>query len=62
MARSDAALAAKPSAAIEHPNFFQLQGDGIHVTYSTLGFDAKPHFSYQDAAQNIQFSGDQIRR
>jgi hypothetical protein len=48
-------------AQIKHPNLFQLSGDGIHVTYSTSGFDGKPHFSYHDAHQNKQFTGDQIR-
>ena len=62
MAHSSAALAAKSATALEHPNFFQLQGDDIHVTYSTSGFDGKPHFGYQDPLQSKQFSGDQIRK
>jgi hypothetical protein len=42
------------------PNIYDLQGDGIHVTYSTTSFDGKPHFHYQDAFQSKQFIGDQI--
>ena len=44
------------------PNFYDLNGNNIHITYSTSGFDGKPHFTYQDAKQNMSFSGDQIRR
>jgi len=42
------------------PNLYQLQGGGIHVTYSTTGFDGKPHFTYQDPQGSHNFSGDQI--
>ena len=43
------------------PNFFQLQGGSLHITYSTTGIDGKPHFSYQNGPQSLSFSGDQIR-
>jgi hypothetical protein len=43
------------------PDLYQVQGRGIHVTYSTSGFDGKPHFDYQDAHQTLHFVGDQIR-
>ena len=49
---------AKPPA--KHPNLFELSGGTIHATYSTSGFDGKPHFSYQDAIQSKSFTGDQI--
>jgi hypothetical protein len=49
------------SMADATPNLYQVQGHGIHVTYSTTGFDAKPHFDYQDANQTLHFEGDQIR-
>src|SRR5262245_13548259 len=52
----------KPAVvASRQPNLYQLSGDGIEVTYSTSGFDGKPHLSYQDAMQSKQFAGDQIR-
>ena len=44
------------------PNFYQLSGHHLNVTYSTSGIDGKPHFSYQDLHQTLSFSGDQIRR
>jgi len=42
-------------------NLFQVSGDGIQITYSSNGFDGKPHFNYHDAHQSKAFSGDQIR-
>jgi hypothetical protein len=44
------------------PNSYDLSGHHLHVTYSTSGIDGKPHFSYQDLHQTLDFSGDQIRR
>src|SRR5262249_4278839 len=44
-----------------HPNLYQLQGKHLHVSYSTSGFDGRPHFTYQDAHQNLNFAGDDIR-
>ncbi|MBS0424399.1 MAG: hypothetical protein JSR71_08245 [Proteobacteria bacterium] len=44
------------------PNMYVLSGKNIHVSYSTSGFDGKPHFTYQDLHQTHSFSGDQIRR
>jgi len=43
-------------------NLFQLHGAGIHITYSTSGIDGRPHFSYQDAHQKLNFSGNEIQR
>ena len=43
------------------PNLYTLSGKHIHITYSTSGFDAKPHFNYQDPQQTLNFSGDEIR-
>jgi hypothetical protein len=60
MAQAASALKAQPAAPLKHPNLFQAQGDGIHIGYATSGFDGKPHFSYQDAVQSLQFTGDQI--
>lgn len=44
----------------QSPNLYELQGDGVHITYSTTSFDGKPHFNYQDALQSRLFVGDQI--
>src|ERR1700686_226513 len=44
------------------PNHYQLQGDHLHVTYSTTSFGGKPQLSYQDASQSLNFTGDQIRK
>src|SRR4051794_30973025 len=43
------------------PNLYTLSGKYIHITYSTTGFDGKPHFTYQDPQQTINFSGNEIR-
>jgi len=64
MATSAAAQAPSPAptpAPIRHPNLFDLAGGGIHVTYSTTSITGKPIFSYHDATQSKQFTGDQIR-
>jgi hypothetical protein len=45
----------------KEPNFFQLSGYGIRLSYSTSGFDGKPHFSYQSAHLSKSFIGDEIR-
>ena len=43
------------------PNSYDLSGHHLHVTYSTSGFDGKPHFSYQDPSRSLSFTGDEIR-
>ncbi|MDD5034484.1 MAG: hypothetical protein PHE55_06965 [Methylococcaceae bacterium] len=57
----NSSLATAASFRTSAPNQFELQGGNVHVTYSTTGFDGKPHFSYQDSKQTLNFSGDQIR-
>ena len=42
------------------PNLYQLQGSGIHVTYSTGGFGSKLNFTYQDAQGSQSFSDSQV--
>lgn len=44
------------------PNHYDLSGKRLHVVYSTTGIDGKPHFSYQDVQQTLNFSGDEIRQ
>jgi hypothetical protein len=41
-------------------NLFQLQGRGIHVTYSATSFSGQPLFQYQDEHGTQNFHGDQI--
>jgi hypothetical protein len=50
-----------PPVATQTPNLYRLHGHNLQVTYSTSGFDGKPHFQYHDALQTLHFSGDQIR-
>jgi hypothetical protein len=55
-----------PAIEFVAPNLYDLSGrlpggHTLHVTYSTRGFDGKPHLSYQDGTQGLSFSGDQIR-
>lgn len=56
---AQAQLATPP--ALKHPNFFELAGDGISVTYSLTDFGGRPVLSYHDAFQSKSFVGDQIR-
>jgi hypothetical protein len=54
--------ASKPAnQATQPPNLYQLSGKHLNITYSTSGIDGKPHFSYQDLQQALNFTGDQIR-
>jgi hypothetical protein len=54
-----------PTTDLVTPNLYQLSGGhgqhAIHITYSTSGFDGKPHFSYQDDSQGLSFAGTDIR-
>jgi hypothetical protein len=56
---------AVPGTDLVTPNLYQLSGTAgghaIQITYSTTGFDGKPHFSYQDGAQGLSFAGSDIR-
>ncbi|MCF4969809.1 hypothetical protein [Nostoc sp. CMAA1605] len=56
-------ISALPSQALEGqvPTLYELQGEGITVTYSTTSFDGRPRLQYQDKQQTLQFTGDQIR-
>lgn len=52
------------SAEVRHfkrPNFYELAGDGIQLTYSTSSFEGSPHFNYHSASVNKLFVGEQIR-
>jgi hypothetical protein len=43
------------------PNLYTLSGSELNITYSTSGFDGKPHFSYQSATETLNFAGDEIQ-
>ncbi|TMJ01531.1 MAG: hypothetical protein E6G97_15670 [Alphaproteobacteria bacterium] len=47
--------------AFIQPNLFVLSGGSIHVTYTTTGFDGKPHFTYTSWFVTHTFSGTQIK-
>jgi len=51
----------QPLPAFAQPNFYELSGHGIDVTFVPVGLGGRPHFSYQDAQRSVQFTGDQIR-
>lgn len=50
-----------PPVLTQTPNLYRLHGHNLQVTYSTSGFDGKPHLQYHDMFQTLDFSGDQIR-
>lgn len=56
--RPDAQPRALPAIA---PNTFSLAGGGLHVSFSTTGFDGQPHLDYQDPQRTLNFRGDAIR-
>jgi hypothetical protein len=43
------------------PDTYNLSGYGIHASYSTTSISGKPLFSYHDAVQSKNFSGDEVR-
>ena len=48
---------------VNQPNLFELSGDGVQITYSTTGFDGKPHFDYQGPygpQVSLSFTGSEI--
>ena len=52
---------AKKAASTKKPTLYQLSGDKIQITYSTSSFAGPPLLHYQDASQNLQFMGKDIR-
>jgi hypothetical protein len=49
------------SNGTQQPTQFNLQGDGVTVSYSSTSFTGAPQFSYRDATHNVDRSGDDIR-
>src|SRR5205085_5943459 len=43
------------------PNQFALTGGNVQISYSTSGFDGKPHLTYREGEHELSFSGDEIR-
>jgi hypothetical protein len=40
---------------------YQLRGAHLRITYSPAGFDGRKYFTYHDAKQMLNFSGDAVR-
>lgn len=47
-------------AATVTPNYYDLQGPGIVIGYSTSGIDGKPELSLKKGRQTQTFSGEEI--
>lgn len=45
----------------QQPTQFNLQGDGVTMSYSSTSFSGAPQFSYRDATHNVDRSGNEIR-
>ena len=43
------------------PNLIDVSDGDLHIVYSTTGIDGRPHLSYQDPYQMLNFTGDEIR-
>ena len=44
------------------PNYYALNGDGLHVTFTSSGLVGQPQLTYQDHQHTLQFSGSEIRQ
>jgi hypothetical protein len=53
-------MAQAPSSS-KQPNFYDLSGDGIHITYATTTFEGPPVFIYHDASQTKKLTDKQIQ-
>jgi hypothetical protein len=42
------------------PNLYELNGEGLAVTYSTTSIDGQPRFTFKKGRQTLNFSGAQI--
>lgn len=49
------------SNGTQQPTQFNLQGNGVTVSYSSTSFTGAPQFSYRDATHNVDRSGNDIR-
>ena len=46
---------------MRQPNQFDVQGDGVTISYSTSSLAGEPLFNYQDSERTVNRSGDEIR-
>ena len=51
----------QPSIEARQPNQFDVQGDGVTISFSASSIAAVPLFNYQDAERTINRRGDEIR-
>ncbi|MEA2139220.1 MAG: hypothetical protein QOG56_2370 [Solirubrobacteraceae bacterium] len=51
----------KSKPSVSTPTSYTLQGDGVHVSYSTTSFQGQPRFDYHDGRVTQSFVGDEIR-
>jgi hypothetical protein len=58
---SAVALASPVATTLPVPNFYELHGQGLKITYSISACTGRPYFTYQDSSYTLQFSGDQVR-
>ena len=42
------------------PNQYNLQGQGVSISYSTTSLSGKPQLSFKKGRQTLSFSGDEI--
>ncbi len=58
---ADATNKAENAPAFVQPNVYRLHGRELHITYLPVGAGGLSHFTYQDAVQTLNFTGDQVR-
>ncbi len=67
---SGAAVAAEPESDVDaevsrpsfyQPNLFNLKGGDVSISYSTSGFDGRPHFNYSEGSTHKHFTADEIK-
>lgn len=51
---------ATPERPGETPNYFELAGDGMEITYAATTLTGLPHLTYRGPAGDLEFSGDEI--
>jgi len=56
------ATAAATASTAKQPNFFDLSGGAIKVSYSSTSFGGLPLFHYEDGKVKKDFVGGDIRK
>ena len=49
------------AAEASRPNLYEVQGQGVSISYSTGGIDGTQQFGYRDQDRTVSRSGDEIR-